>query len=155
MQHGSDDAYFLFVAHGEIAYKCVLSEDFSVHEAVIAEKSLMESFIGDIADFGYETEVFFGSEVVDKESRVDKGTGVSFPVFRLGCVARDSLSVIDAIDGDATAVGFEEVEDEAEECGLACPIIADKTYEFAAVDGVAVDVQCLLVSEGLCDIFYG
>lgn len=106
VQHGRDDAYFLLVSHGVVAYELLLSQHLVVHKAFEWFQPFVYLFLLQTVHFADEVEVFFRSQVVDQETVVDVGSGYAFPVLASGYV--------DVIDGDFALVGLQQVEDKAE-----------------------------------------
>ena len=86
-----------------------------------------------------EVEVFFGRQVVDEEAIVDEGTRKGFPVF--------ALADVGPVDGDVAAVGLQQVEDEAEEGGLARTVITHESEHFALVDCIVFYIDGFLFTE--------
>lgn len=147
VEHGTDDAHFLLVAHRKVANEGFLTEHFAVHETIEKQQTVVQHGVGNVGYFCNKTEILFGGEIVDEEASIDKGTRVCLPTLAFRGVARDWFPIHKSVDGDTTSIGMQEVENDAEEGCLACTIIADKTDGFAAMNGIALDVEHFLLSE--------
>ena len=106
-----------------------------------------------------ELEVFVGREVIDEERVVDVGSCPVFPVFRLGdidvnvvCVA--FLGVQHTCHVNTSRVGFDEVENEAEQRAFASSVVAHQSQQLATMDGVVVYVNGNGRAKGLLEILY-
>ena len=144
VEEGCHDAYFLLVACAEVAYEFLLVEDFAVHELLEVVLALLYGWFVHCVCLADELEIFFGREEVDEECLVDIGSGVEFPVFVLGGV--------DAVDDHFSLVGFQEVEEHAEEGGLSGSVVSHESEDVAFVDGEIVDVDGGLLAEGLFEV---
>jgi len=145
VEHGSDDADLLLVACREVADEGFGADDFAVHKVVEALEALLELSCGDVVDLAEEVEIFLGGEIVDEEACIDVSSGGGFPLFAVGCG--------DASDASDTAVGTDEVEDDAEECGLSGSVITNESDDLSVVDDVGVNIECYFLAKSLADIF--
>ena len=139
VEHGADDAYLLLVAHGVVTDELLFAEDFAVEEGAEVLEAFADGLFLHAIHAAEEGEVFVGREVVDEEALVDEGTGVALPVLGGGDGGVGERAVLGA-DGDVAFVGFQKVEDEAEQRGLAGTVITDEAHHVAVADDVTVDV---------------
>ena len=146
VQHGADDAYLLLVAHGVIADEFLLSQDLAVHEAVEGAEAFVHVILLQPVHAADEVEVFFGREVVDEEAVVDVRAGDVLPVLGAGDVRPG--------DGHRALVGLHQVQDEAEQGGLARAVVAHQAQHVAVGDGVVFDVDGPFRAVGLLQVGY-
>ena len=139
VQHGGDDAYLLLVAHGVVADELLLPQHLAVHEAVEGLQAAVHLVFLEAVHAADEVEVLLGGEVLDEEALVDEGAGGGLPVL--------ALAHVDAVDGDGTPVGLQQVEHEAEQGGLARAVVAHQAEHVARGDVVVLDVDGRLRAE--------
>ena len=83
MQHRGDNTYFLLVACRVVADKFLLSDHFSIHKAVELTNPFIYFIFFQTIHFPYEMEIFFGSEIINQKTVIDKCSGHVFPFFTL------------------------------------------------------------------------
>ncbi len=141
MEHGRDDAYLLLVARREVADELLLSHHLAIHEAVEAGEALVNLLLAQAIHLADEGEVLLGSEVVDEEAIVDEGARVLLPVL---CLADIHAAVL-----HDSAVGLDEVENQSEEGGLSCTVVAHEANHIAVGYLVMFHVDGSLFAEVL------
>ena len=147
VEEGGDDAHLLLVTGREVADELLVAEDLSGSEALEVLQALVNGFLCHVVDLAQEGEVLLGGEEVDEEALVDVGAGSGFPGFALGGV--------DVVEGDEALVGLQQVEEHAEEGGLAGSVVTYEAEDVAIVDGELGNVTGNGLPEGFFQIFNG
>ena len=165
VEHGCHDAYLLLVSCRIVAYELLLAHNLAAHETLHLVKTLAHGVVVDAAHLGYELEIFFGQEKVDKKTVVNIGTRVSLPIFHLGrvygygiCRVARSLRLLVGVGAKSeihiSVVCFQQVEHETEHGRFACAVVANKTYDLSIVNMQAVYVYSHVVVERFLQLAY-
>ena len=121
------------IPFGKIPNEFVLAQNFIGKEGRhIVEKTLYLLLV-EVVELADEIEVLLRTQEADEEVFVEEGSDTALPIVttRYG----------DAVDGDATAIRFDQIEDETEEGSLAGTVIAYQTEGFAVAYGEMGNIQ--------------
>jgi len=147
LQEAGGDAYFELVAFGEVADKFAAFEDAAGEKGFEGLQVFVYVGPGAVIQVAYEVEIFFGGKVVDEEAFVQVGGGIFFPVFCVGDVA--------FVGQDLAFVCSYEVEQETEEGGLSCAVVADEADHFSLADLELLDIDYDIVIVGFDEAIDG
>ena len=128
MQHRGDNTYFLLVACRVVADKFLLSDHFSIHKAVELTNPFIYFIFFQTIHFPYEMEIFFGSEIINQKTVIDKCSGHVFPFF--------TLAHIEIADAYASAVCFQQVQYQSEQGCFSGTVVAYQAQHVTALDGI-------------------
>ena len=104
-------------------------------------QALIHLFLSHVCNLTDKGKILLRRQEVDKETFVDIGTCGGFPLL--------ALCWVDAIEGYFSLIGFQQVEQHAEEGGLSCAIVTYQTQDIPVVDSQLGNIAGYCISKCL------
>ena len=153
MKQRGHDAHFLLVSCREVPDQFLVPKDLTGHELVELVNTFLCIVFAKATNLAYKGKELLRGEEIDKESVVNIRAREHLPILTLRWVDAEQFTIGIAFRAEAQShsavISLEQVEHQPEQGGLACAIIAYKSYQLAVADMVSADVHCCIVSKTL------